>query len=87
MNKKIKLTVALLVFCGAFATISSVKSDLQAGKLWAGFGYWASKKGASAEAGLAIGVAGVADSAIQGAAWGMVYGGPAGVAAGVIAGL
>jgi hypothetical protein len=87
MNKKIKLMVALVTFCGAFATVSSVKSDLQAGKLWAGLSYWASKNGATAEAGLAIGIAGVADSAIQGAAWGMVYGGPAGVAAGVVAGL
>jgi hypothetical protein len=87
MNRKIKtafMATALAITAGGFL---SLNNKAQTGNFYCALGYVAAKKGASAEAGLIIGLGGVADAAIRGAAYGMVFGPAAGITAGVISGL
>lgn len=56
-------------------------------KVWAGISYLASKRGASAEAGLAINTIGIIDAAAWGFGVAMVAGPVAGTLAGVGGGL
>lgn len=89
MKKQLKKVVALSMVVGLCASSAFLVKEKhnQAGKLYAGIGYVAAKNGASPEAGLAIGVIGVVDSAVQGAAFGAAFGGPVGVIAGAAVGL
>lgn len=89
MNKKIKRVLSLILICTmafGFAFVAKEKQSNNA-KAWAGIGYMAAKKGASAEAGLAIGIIGVWESTLQGAVWGAAFGSAAGACAGAIVGL
>lgn len=56
------------------------------GQVWVGIGYLEAKSGGSAVGGAAIGGLGVLDSATWGWAFAVACGGPAGIAAGIIAG-
>jgi len=56
------------------------------GEVWLGITYLASKRGASAEANLAIGAIGLMDAAAWGFGVGMVAGPAAGMAAGLVSG-
>ena len=89
MKKQIKKVTALSMVICICASLSFVVKEKKhyAGEVYAGIGYVAAKKGASAEAGLAISIIGVADSALQGFAWGAAFGGPAGAVAGITVGL
>lgn len=83
-----KIAAITLVFSICIGTGSLLKfKELESSKLWAGVSYLASKKGASAEDCLAIGVAGVWESTLQGAVWGAAFGSAAGLAVGAGVGL
>jgi len=79
--------LTLVSICAIFAIASSFKLERRNGKLWVGVGYIAAKNNVSAAGGVVIGVAGVADSALQGFAWGLAFGGVAGAIAGAAVGL
>lgn len=80
MKNKVKKSIALFALCGLFAVGST---GVKSGDFWVGTSYLAAKNGASAEAGLAIGLTGLFHSAL----WGAALGGPAGAAAGIGYGL
>jgi hypothetical protein len=82
MKKKVSSIVALMGICGCMAFSSGVNDS----KVWLGIGYIASKSGASAEAGLAIGAIGLLDAAAWGFGVGMVAGPVGGAVAGIVAG-
>lgn len=82
MKKKVSSIVALMGICGCMAFSSGVNDS----KVWLGIGYIASKSGASAEAGLAIGAIGLLDAAAWGFGVGMVAGPVGGAIAGIVAG-
>ncbi|MBF1530777.1 MAG: hypothetical protein HXO02_02930 [Prevotella salivae] len=85
-NKKI---MAIALICAISCTTGFVVKEKQSreAQAWVGIGYLATKKGASPEAGAAIGVIGVVQGGIHSAAWGMAFGGPAGFIAGAVVGL
>lgn len=82
MKKKVSSIVALMGICGCMAFSSGVNDS----KVWLGIGYIASKSGASAEAGLAIGAIGLLDAAAWGFGVGLVAGPVGGAVAGIVAG-
>lgn len=82
MKKKVSSIVALMGICGCMAFSSGIAES----KVWLGIGYVASKAGASAEAGLAIGAIGLLDAAAWGFGVGMVAGPVGGALAGIVAG-
>jgi hypothetical protein len=82
MKKKVTSFVALMGICGCMA----FSSGLADGKVWLGISYLASKRGASAEANLAIGAIGLIDAAAWGFGVGIVAGPVGGAVAGVVAG-
>ena len=84
---KIKSLVVLIAICGSFAMASPNEAPVKDGEVWAGIGYLAAKRGASAEAGLAIGAIGIIDAAAWGFGVGMVTGPVGGMVAGVAAGV
>lgn len=84
---KIKSLVVLVAICGSFAMASPNEVPVKEGEVWAGIGYLAAKRGASAEAGLAIGAIGIIDAAAWGFGVGMVTGPVGGMVAGVAAGV
>ncbi len=86
--KKVKIFLGLVLMCVlANVTVSNLQKVKTQGKFWVGVTYLAAEAGHSNEKVAAIGVLGVAHTAMEGAVWGAVIGGPAGVAAGVVAGL
>jgi hypothetical protein len=89
MKNVIKKVTALSLVVGLCISSSLLvnRKTNKVSELYAGIGYLAAKNGASAEAGLAISVIGVADATLQGAAWGMAFGNVAGAVAGATVGL
>ena len=85
--KKVKLLAIVALICCATAVASTSKVQVKDGKVWLGIGYIASKNGASAEAGLALGGIGLLHGAVHSIAWGAAFGGPAGAAAGLVVGV
>jgi hypothetical protein len=81
MKTKIKLFVALLCVCGLFAFSSAKTSkNVDDANIWVGIAHLASQSPtASPGASLAIGVVGVWESSIWGAAAGLAFGGPVGL--------
>lgn len=71
-----KVTALALVCClsGISAVLLKEKQSNES-QLYCGIGYLAAKKGASAEAGLVISVAGVIEGTVQAACWGAAFGG------------
>lgn len=86
-SRTIKLLASILIICGIFSVASVSKVEVADGKIWLGIGYLAAKKGASAEAGLAVGSVGLLHTTIHSIAWGAAFGGPAGAAAGLVVGV
>ena len=88
MKNVIKKVTALSLVVGLCISSSLLvnRKTNKVSELYAGIGYLAAKNGASAEAGLAISVIGVADATLQGAAWGMAFGNVAGAVAGATVG-
>ncbi|WP_108213052.1 hypothetical protein [Pontibacter mucosus] len=86
MKTKLFTAFALVASCFSFSMLTNNSSTVQSGKAWVAITYAMAESGASNEATAAIGVFGVAHAAMEGAIWGTVAG-PAGVAAGVVAGL
>lgn len=82
-----KSLVAMIAVCGCFAWGSQNQPAVKDSEVWAGIGYLAAKRGASAEAGLAIGAIGIVDAAAWGFGVGMVAGPAGGVIAGAAAGM
>lgn len=82
MKSKMKSLVMLMLVCGSFAIGSVEQAAPKDKEVWAGISYIAARRGASAEASLAIGAIGVIDAA----AWGFGVGMVAGPAGGMIAG-
>jgi len=82
MKKKVTSFVALMGICGCMA----LSSGLCDNKVWLGISYLASKRGASAEATLAIGAIGLIDSMAWGFGVGMVAGPVGGAVAGAVSG-
>lgn len=82
---KLKKIILLSGLCGALSIVDNFL-EKQPAKMYAGIGYMMSKKGYSAEAGLAVSVAGIAHSAASSAIYGAVFGGFAGAAAGAVIG-
>lgn len=76
--------VAMLSVSTAFLAKEKKCVDSQA---IAGIGYLVAYKGGSANAGLAISLAGVYEGAVQSACWGAAFGGAAGAVAGITVGL
>ena len=83
---KFKSLLILVAICGSFAMASPNEAPVKDGEVWAGISYLAAKRGASAEAGLAIGAIGIIDAAAWGFGVGMVTGPVGGMVAGVAAG-
>lgn len=54
---------------------------------WVAVAAYVDHSGGSTADGVAIGLLGVYSSALHGAAWGAVFGGPAGIAAGLVVGV
>lgn len=89
MKKSIKKVMVLVAICAmSFGTAFVInEKQTKEAQAWAGIGYLAAKKGASAEAGLAIGAIGAVQGSIHGAAWGAAFGGPVGFGVGLAVGL
>lgn len=87
MKRKMKSLVVLVAICGSFAMASQNEVPVKDGEVWAGISYLAAKRGASAEAGLAIGAIGIIDAAAWGFGVGMVAGPAGGMVAGVVTGM
>jgi hypothetical protein len=84
---KFKSLLVLIATCGSFAMASPNEVPVKDGEVWAGISYVAAKRGASAEAGLAIGAIGIIDAAAWGFGVGMVTGPVGGMVAGAVTGL
>jgi hypothetical protein len=85
MKKNTKSNVLVLTaLCAsaAFAANQSLESQ-PTGRMYAGLGYYQSTQGRPAGEGLVLSVWGVFHSAISGAAYGAVFGGPVGAAVGI----
>ncbi len=87
MKSKLKSLFVLSSICGSFAFASPAEVPVKDGEIWAGIGYLAAKKGASAETGLAITAIGIVDAAAWGFGVGMVAGPAGGLIAGVATGM
>ncbi len=87
MKSKLKSMLVLTAICGSFAMASPTEVPVKDGEIWAGIGYLAAKRGASAETGLAIGAIGIVDAAAWGFGVGMIAGPAGGVIAGAAAGM
>jgi len=87
MKSKIKSLLVLTAICGSFAMASPTDVPVQDGEVWAGIGYLAAKRGASAETGLAIGAIGIVDAAAWGFGVGMIAGPAGGMIAGAVTGM
>jgi len=86
-STKLKSLVAIIAICGGFAMASLNEAPIKDGEVWAGITYLAAKRGASAEAGLAIGAIGIIDAAAWGFGVGMVTGPVGGMVAGAVTGM
>lgn len=86
ITKRVMALALVAMLSTSTAFIAKEKKCFES-KAIAGVGYLAAKKGASAEAGLAISLAGVYEGAVQGACWGAAFGGVVGTVAGVTVGL
>ena len=75
-----------MAICSGFAVASPNEAPVKDVEVWAGIGYLAAKRGASAEAGLAIGAIGIIDAAAWGFGVGMVAGPVGGMLAGAAVG-
>lgn len=82
MKKKVTSFVALMGICSCIALSSGITEN----KVWLGISYLASRRGASAEASLAIGAIGLVDSMAWGFGVGMVAGPVGGAVAGAVSG-
>jgi hypothetical protein len=51
MKSKLKSLLVLIAICGSFAMASPTEVPVKDGEVWAGIGYLAAKRGASAETG------------------------------------
>ncbi|MGN7885426.1 hypothetical protein [Dyadobacter sp. 22481] len=87
MQTKAKSLALLLTVCTVLGVSSSMLSKPKSNKIWVGIGYVASREGASAGAGAAIGAIGVLDAAAWGFGVGMVAGPVGGAIAGAVSGL
>jgi hypothetical protein len=85
--KKFRLLATVALICCLFAATSTTTVEVKEGKVWLGIGYLAAKRGASAEAGVALGAVGLLHSTVHSIAWGAALGGPAGAAAGLVVGV
>lgn len=89
MKRNLKKVMALAAICAmSFGTALVVKEkQVNEAQAWAGIGYLAARNGASAEAGLAIGIVGAWEGTLQGAVWGAAFGGAVGAGVGLAVGL
>jgi len=89
MKKNFRKAMALLLVCGMSCSTACLIKQKQSNEAnaYVGIGYLAAKKGASAEAGAIIGVAGVWESGVWGYAVTAAFGGPAGIVAAGVVGL
>ncbi|MBD3630948.1 MULTISPECIES: hypothetical protein [unclassified Cyclobacterium] len=87
MKTKMKSLLILIAICGSFAMGSVEQAAPKEGEVWAGISYLAARRGASAEAGLAINAIGLIDAAAWGFGVGMVAGPAGGMIAGATAGM
>ncbi len=87
MQSKMKSFVILIAICGSFALGSLEQAAPKDGEVWAGISYVAARRGASAEASLAIGAIGIIDAAAWGFGVGMVAGPAGGMLAGAASGM
>lgn len=87
MKSKMKSLVILLAICGSFALGNIESAAPKSGEVWVGINYLAARRGASAEAGIAISAIGIIDAAAWGFGVGMVAGPAGGMLAGVAVGM
>ncbi len=81
-----RVTAAFVLSLCVFA-IALTAAEAPASDMWVSFSYVYAAKGGSAEGGAALGVLGVMDSALMGAAFGSLFGPGVGTAVGIGVGL
>ncbi len=81
--KRSLVAVCLIALLGLAAAAPAVVPVSQA---WVAIAAYADSRGASTGDGVALGLLGVYASALHGAAWGALLGGPAGIVAGIAVG-
>jgi energy-converting hydrogenase Eha subunit C len=84
--ERAKRMVVAVSLCLCLGSLAAVQSRSPVNKIWVGLTYAAAKQGVSPGKIAVMGVAGVWDAAVVGAAFGTI-GGPAGIAAGAAVGL
>ncbi len=81
---KRSLLAVFLIALLSFAAVAPVA--VPASQAWVAVSAYVDSHGGSTGDGVAIGLLGLYASALHGAAWGAVFGGPAGIAAGIVVG-